>query len=51
MVFTYKWVLTIKYRITMVQTTDPQKLTNKECLKLDEEGCFNLTDRLDTRGR
>ena len=29
-VFTYKWILAIKTRITMLQSTDPKKLSNKE---------------------
>lgn len=28
-VLTYKWKLATKYRITMPQTTDPKKLSNK----------------------
>jgi hypothetical protein len=27
---TYNWILAIKYRITMLQSTDPKKLSNKE---------------------
>jgi len=27
---TYKWILAIKYRIMMLQSTDPKKLNNKE---------------------
>jgi hypothetical protein len=29
-IFTYKWTLAIKYRITLLQSTDPKKLRNKE---------------------
>lgn len=29
-VFTYKWVLAAKYSITMLQSTDPKKQSNKE---------------------
>ena len=29
-VLTYKWTLAIKCRITMLQSTDPKKLDNKE---------------------
>ena len=27
----YKWTLAIKYKIIMLQSTDPKKLGNKEC--------------------
>jgi hypothetical protein len=27
---TYKWILAIEYRITMLQSTDPKMLSNKE---------------------
>jgi hypothetical protein len=37
-VFTYKWILAIKYRITMVQSTDPKKLRNKEDPNFSENG-------------
>ena len=29
-VLTYKWIFTIKYRITMLQSTDLKMLSNKE---------------------
>jgi hypothetical protein len=29
-VYTYKWILAIKYRITMLEFTYPEKLSNKE---------------------
>jgi hypothetical protein len=29
-VLTYQWILVIKYRITMLQSTDPKRLSNKE---------------------
>ena len=29
-VLTYKWILVIKYRIPMLQFTDPKKLNNEE---------------------
>jgi hypothetical protein len=29
-VLTYKWILVIKYRVNMLQTTDPKKLSNKQ---------------------
>jgi hypothetical protein len=35
---TYKWKLAIKYRIAMLQPTDPKKLSNKK-------GCLNLTQK------
>jgi hypothetical protein len=28
--FTYKWILAIKNRISLLQCTDPKKLNNKE---------------------
>jgi hypothetical protein len=28
-ILTYKWILTMKYRITMLQTTDTKKLSDK----------------------
>ena len=29
-VLTYKWILAVKYRINMLQSTDSKKLSNKE---------------------
>jgi hypothetical protein len=37
-VFTYKWILAIKYRITMLYSTDPKKLNKKESPSKDKEG-------------
>ena len=34
-VLTYKWMLAIKYRITMLQSTDPKKLSSQEGPKED----------------
>ena len=34
-VLTYKWTLAIKGRITMLQSIDPKKLSNKEILRED----------------
>jgi hypothetical protein len=32
-VLSYKWILTIKERIVMLQSTDSERLTNKEDLR------------------
>ena len=34
-IITYKWILAIKYRITMLQSTEPKKLNNKDGSKED----------------
>jgi hypothetical protein len=34
-ILTYRWIVAIKYRITMVQSTDPKNESNKECPRAD----------------
>jgi hypothetical protein len=38
----YKWILAIKYRILMLQSTDSEKQNKKEGLNLNKGGCLNL---------
>ena len=45
-VLTYKWILAIKCRITMLYSTDTRKLSNKEgprweCLNLNDKGKYD----------
>lgn len=49
--FIYKWILPVKLRITLLQSTDIRKLGNKEGSGLEKGISLGRSNRIDIVGR